>query len=114
MNETSNDKNVIYYQIVELDSLPDGERLFFEVDGEPIALINIHGEIFAIGDVCPHDDGPLGDGELEGYQIICPRHGARFDIRSGEALSLPAVENTKVYPVRIIDNQIEIGIPVGK
>ncbi len=114
MNDTSDDKNVIYYQVAELDSLPDGERLFFEVDGEPIALMNISGEIFAISDVCTHDDGPLGDGELEGCDIICPRHGARFNIRTGEALSLPAVENTKVYPVRIIDNQIEIGIPVEK
>jgi len=52
----------------------------------------------------------LGEGELEGYEIVCPRHGAKFDVRDGQALSLPAVEPTRYFPVRIVDNQIEIGI----
>ena len=57
-------------------------------------------------------ESPLGDGELDGFQIICPRHGARFDIRSGKALMLPAVVDTPWYPVRVVDGWLEIGLPV--
>ena len=76
-----------------------------------LVIFNVAGEIFAIGDVCSHDDGPLGEGEIEGYEVICPRHGARFDIRSGEATELPAVVDIPAYPVRITDGQIEVGVP---
>ncbi len=100
-----------YVQIVPAAELPPGERLFLEVAGNPIVLLNIAGKYFAIGDTCTHDDGPLGDGELDGYQIICPRHGARFDVRNGKALTLPAVADTPSYPVRLVENMIEIGIP---
>jgi 3-phenylpropionate/trans-cinnamate dioxygenase ferredoxin subunit len=95
----------------DVDELPNGERLFLEVDEQYIVLFNIADNYFAIGDVCSHDDGPLGDGELETYQVICPRHGARFDVRSGEALTPPAVEDIPAYPVRVRDGHIEIGIP---
>jgi len=106
-----NPANYTYVQIVRAEELPPGERLFLEVAGDPIVVFNIAGKYFAIGDTCTHDDGPLGDGELDGYQIICPRHGARFDIRSGKALTLPAVVDTPSYPVRVVDGMIEIGIP---
>ena len=82
-----------------------------EIDGLPIVVFRVGGELFAIADACSHDDGPLGDGDLEGNEIICPRHGARFDIRTGKALSLPAVVAIPVYPVRVVDQQIEIGLP---
>ena len=101
-----------FYAVVAVEELPNGERLFMEIDGLPIVVFNIAGKFFAIGDVCTHDDGPLGEGELEEYQIVCPRHGARFDVRNGKALSLPAVVDTPSYPVRVVDNQVEIGVPV--
>jgi 3-phenylpropionate/trans-cinnamate dioxygenase ferredoxin subunit len=75
-------------------------------------VFNLAGNYFAIGDVCTHDDGPLGDGELDGYEIICPRHGARFDVRNGRATGLPAVIDTPSYPVRVVEGKIEVGIPV--
>ena len=99
-----------FYEIASINDLPPGERLFVEIGEEPIVVFNIAGQFFAIGDVCTHDDGPLGDGELEGYQIICPRHGARFDIRDGSVLALPAVENAPYYPVRVTDGTIQIGV----
>jgi 3-phenylpropionate/trans-cinnamate dioxygenase ferredoxin subunit len=74
-------------------------------------IFNIGGTIFAIADVCSHDDGPVGEGELHGYEIICPRHGASFDLRTGKVLSLPAVLDIPAYPVRIVNGQIEIGLP---
>ncbi len=100
-----------FVQIVEDGGLQRGERILVEVDGLPIAIFNVDDKYYAIGDVCTHDDGPLGDGELDGYSIICPRHGARFDIRSGKALTLPAVQDTPWYPVRVEDGWIEVGLP---
>lgn len=91
--------------------IPGSKRMFVEIDGLPIAVFRVGGELFAIADMCSHDDGPLGDGDLEGFEIVCPRHGARFDIRTGKALALPAIVDIAAYPVRVTDGQIEIGIP---
>ncbi len=101
-----------YYPIASVDEIPNGERLFIEVNGEPIVVFNLAGKFFAIGDVCTHDDGPLGDGRVEGFEVTCPRHGAHFDVRTGKALTLPAVVDTPSYPVRVVDGQVEIGIPI--
>lgn len=100
-----------FIQVVEAGEIHPGERILVEVDELPIAIFNVGGKYYAIGDVCTHDDGPLGDGELEGFQIICPRHGARFDIRSGKALALPAVLDTPWYPARVTDGWVEVGLP---
>jgi 3-phenylpropionate/trans-cinnamate dioxygenase ferredoxin subunit len=102
-----------YVPVADTADLPNGERMFIEIDGEPIVIFNIAGQLFAIGDVCSHDDGPLGDGEIESdHEISCPRHGAHFDIRTGKALSLPAVEDIPAYPVRVTGTEIEIGLPL--
>jgi 3-phenylpropionate/trans-cinnamate dioxygenase ferredoxin subunit len=99
-----------YYPVCEVDAIPPGERLFIEVGKFPITIFNIDGEFYAIADVCTHDDGPLGDGEVDDHQIICPRHGARFDIRTGEVLTLPAVRGVKTYPTRVEDNILQLGL----
>ncbi len=101
-----------FIQIVEAADVRPGERILIEVDGLPIAVFNVDGKFYAIGDVCTHDDGPLGDGELDGYTIICPRHGAHFDIRTGKALTLPAVIDTPWYPVQVTDGWVEVGLPL--
>jgi len=101
-----------YYEICAIEELPSGERMFIEVGDEKIVLFNIIGNVYAIGDVCTHDGGPLGEGDLDGFEVICPRHGARFDIRNGKAVRLPAIEPTPSYPVRIVSGMIEIGFPV--
>jgi 3-phenylpropionate/trans-cinnamate dioxygenase ferredoxin subunit len=102
---------VSFLEIAPESELPNGERLFVEIEGLPIVIFNIAGQLFAIGDVCSHDNGPLGDGLLDGNLIVCPRHGAEFDIRTGKAVTLPAVVDIPAYPVRIVDGKIEIGIP---
>jgi len=107
-------QNCDFVTLASLDELPNGERMFFEIDEQPVVLFNIAGQLFAIADVCSHDDGPLGDGELDGFEIVCPRHGASFDVRSGKVLSLPAVIDIPAYPVRVVDGQIELGLPKGK
>jgi 3-phenylpropionate/trans-cinnamate dioxygenase ferredoxin subunit len=103
--------DIQYFEIIPEDELPDGERLFIEIGGKSIVLFKIAGKYFAIGDICSHDNGPVGDGEIEGDEVICPRHGARFKIHSGKASSLPALVDIPAYPVRITDGKVEIGIP---
>lgn len=93
------------------EDLKNGERIFVQVDDLPIVIFNIAGQLFAIGDVCSHDDGPVGEGDVEGYSIHCPRHGAIFDIRTGKVLMLPAVVDIPAYPVRVVAGRIEVGIP---
>jgi 3-phenylpropionate/trans-cinnamate dioxygenase ferredoxin subunit len=105
-------ESIEFVPIAKLDDLPVDERIFVEIDDLVIMVFNIAGSYFAIGDVCSHDDGPLGEGELDDFEVICPRHGARFDIRNGKAISLPAYVDIPAYPVRIVDNQIEVGIPI--
>lgn len=102
--------SIEYFQVAGVDDLENGERLYVEIGELELVIFNIAGEIFAIGDVCSHDGAPLGEGEVEDHDVICPRHGARFDIRSGKATGLPAVVDIPAYPVRIRDGQIEVGI----
>ena len=90
-----------YIEIAPVDQIPDGERLFIELGGKSIVLFNLAGKLFAIGDICSHDNGPVGDGEIEENEIICPRHGARFVIRTGKTTSLPALVDIPAYPVRV-------------
>ncbi|MGB8214871.1 MAG: non-heme iron oxygenase ferredoxin subunit [Anaerolineales bacterium] len=104
---------VDFLQIAPAGELPEGERIFIEAGGKSIVIFNLAGNLYAIGDVCSHDNGPVGDGEIEEHEIICPRHGARFDIRTGKATSLPAVVDIPSYPVRVLEGMIEIGIPRG-
>ena len=101
-----------FYEIISVDDLIPGERIFIDVDDMTIVLFNIAGDIYALEDRCSHDDGPLGEGDLEGFEISCPRHGARFDVRDGKALTLPAIEAVQYFPTRVVEGQIEIGFPV--
>lgn len=100
-----------YVAVASVDELPNGERIFLEIDGLPIVIFNLAGLYYAIGDVCSHDDGPVGEGEVQGMEIVCPRHGAHFDLRTGKALRMPAVKDIPSYAVRVRDGQIEIGLP---
>jgi 3-phenylpropionate/trans-cinnamate dioxygenase ferredoxin subunit len=100
-----------FVAVGSVEEIPQGGRLFIEIDGQPIVIIFIGGQYYAIADVCSHDDGPVGEGAIEGFEIICPRHGARFDIRTGKVLALPAFVDIPSYPVRIMNGQIEIGLP---
>ena len=97
--------------VIGKNELPEGERLFLEIDDQPVVIVNLKGELFAFSDMCTHDGETLGDGEIEGYEIICPRHGARFDLRTGEVTRLPASERIPVYPVRFSGDFIEFGFP---
>lgn len=100
-----------FFGIASIDELPNGERIFVEIGDSYLVVFNIAGHYYAIEDLCSHDDGPLGDGGLDAYEVACPRHGARFDVRTGKALTLPAVEDIPAYPVRVVGGKIQIGLP---
>ena len=90
-----------YVKVARAADIPAGEKRIFEVDGTLVVVINLDGQFYAIEDVCTHDGGPVGEGRLEGAQIICPRHGARFDVRTGDALTLPAFEPVATFEVKV-------------
>lgn len=110
-NYTQQTENIEFVDIAPASELPNGERLFVEVEGKSIVIFNIAGQFFAIGDICSHDDGPVGEGDVEAFNITCPRHGGEFDIRTGKAVQLPVVEDIPAYPVKVVDGMIQLGIP---
>ena len=98
-----------------IDVAPESElgagiRQIVETEIGPIAVFNLEGEFFAIADVCTHDGGELASGVCDGDQIICPRHGARFCIRDGRALTPPAFENIETFPVQISSGIVQVDI----
>lgn len=81
--------------------VPDPGKTLVEVDDRMVALFHVGGQFFALDDVCTHDGGPLAEGELCDHQIACPRHGAKFDIRDGRALTMPATKATVAHDVKV-------------
>jgi 3-phenylpropionate/trans-cinnamate dioxygenase ferredoxin subunit len=98
------------YRVCKISDVPDPGMEVFEISERFIVLFHVNGAFFALDDACTHDGGPLGEGVLDGYQIICPRHGARFDVRTGQALSMPAVHATPTYKVEIEGNDVFVRI----
>ena len=85
-----------------------GQWKSVDVDGAQIAVFNLDGEYYAIEDVCSHDGGQLTGGSIEGAEIVCPRHGARFCIRTGTALTAPAYEAIATFPVRVENGVVQV------
>ena len=91
--------------------VPAGTVQVYEVDGVSICLANLDGESFyAIDNLCTHDGGPLGEGTLSNGTVVCPRHGARFDLKTGAVRALPAVRPVKTYPVSIEGEEISVEV----
>jgi 3-phenylpropionate/trans-cinnamate dioxygenase ferredoxin subunit len=88
--------------------LPPGEWRAVDAEGARIVVFNLAGEYYALEDVCTHDGGQLTGGTVAGEEIVCPRHGARFSIKTGAALSAPAYEPTATFPVRVENGEIQV------
>lgn len=98
-------------RVANLDEIEPGTARVVEVDGRSIALCRIEdGGLYAIENRCTHDDGPLGEGELEGDRIECPRHGALFDVTNGRAVTLPAIGKVRCFPVSVDGGQVRIEV----
>lgn len=99
-----------FVKVATAADLPTGGKLLADVDGRAIAIFNVEGLYFAIDDVCTHDGGPLAEGDLVGCEIQCPRHGARFDVRTGKALCFPAFEPVPTHKVELRDGTIYVAL----
>jgi 3-phenylpropionate/trans-cinnamate dioxygenase ferredoxin subunit len=100
-----------FIPVAETGDVAPGRVMVVEVDSRRIALCNVDGEFFAIDDVCTHDGGSLDQGELYENVIECPRHGARFDVKTGKVLAFPAVKPVNTYAVRVEGSRIEVALP---
>ena len=97
-----------WIRVAQAAELAPGEQRVIDVDDAKIAIFNLDVQYYAIEDVCTHDGGQLTGGTVEGNQIICPRHGARFCIRAGAALSAPAYESSRTFLVRLENGQVQV------
>ena len=96
---------------IKKTEVSSGEAKSYQIGDVQIVVCNINGEYFAVNDVCSHDDGELVSGNsslIEQCQLECPRHGARFDVKTGKAMRMPAVAPIKTYKVNVIDDDLEI------
>jgi 3-phenylpropionate/trans-cinnamate dioxygenase ferredoxin subunit len=97
-----------WQDVLNESALAEGKSVVVNVDGTDVAIFKIEGQCYAISDVCSHDGGEIASGTVEGDEIICPRHGARFCIKTGEVKSPPAYENIDCFPVRIAQGRIQV------
>jgi 3-phenylpropionate/trans-cinnamate dioxygenase ferredoxin subunit len=92
------------------NAVPDGEARAFEVEDESVLVCRVAGRCYAVENVCTHDDAPLGGGGLEGHEVVCPRHGARFDVRTGKATRMPAIASVSTYAVHEENGEISVDV----
>ena len=98
---------------IKKSDIKPGEAKSYQLGDEKIVVCNVGGEYFAISDICSHDDGELVSNEsvlIDVCQLECPRHGARFDVKTGEAKKMPAVAPIKTYNVKVLDDKLEVEI----
>ena len=98
------------HHVADVSQIPPGAARRVVVDDTEVLLCNVEGKFFAIEDICTHDGGPLDQGTLEGACVVCPRHGATFDVRTGEALTLPAVMPVQTYGVDVDGDRIYVDV----
>jgi NAD(P)H-dependent nitrite reductase small subunit len=97
-----------YVPVARADEIPEGGVKVVRIEDQSIAVFRLGGEYYAIDDICTHDGGPLAEGIVEGDEIECPRHGARFNIKTGAVLTLPATAPVTTYSVRIENGEIQV------
>jgi 3-phenylpropionate/trans-cinnamate dioxygenase ferredoxin component len=96
--------------VAPVSDIPNGAIKAFKVNGKHVLIANLEGTFFATQDLCTHDNGPLGDGEVKGDEVECPRHGGRFNIKSGKATAMPAMFPIKIFPVKIENDQVLVAL----
>lgn len=99
-----------FINVAKVSDVKPGQLKTFVVEGHRVLIANWEGTYFATQDVCTHDGGPLGDGELVDGEVECPRHGGRFDLRTGAVTALPPMFPIKTYPVHVEGDDIQVAI----
>ena len=97
-----------WIDVIDETALANGENIIVDVDGTDVAVFKIDDAFYAIEDVCTHDGAEIASGKLDGDEIICPRHGARFCVKTGAVKSPPAYENIACFPVRIEHGKAQV------
>ncbi len=97
-----------WIDVIPESALAEGEHVVVEVDGVEVAVFRIEGQFYAVEDVCTHDGAEIASGRLEGCEIVCPRHGARFCLKTGKVLQGPAYEDLPCFPLRIENGVIQV------
>ncbi|OQW78767.1 MAG: ferredoxin [Proteobacteria bacterium ST_bin11] len=100
-----------WIDVVAETALANGEHVLVDVDGTDVAIFKIDDQLYAIEDVCTHDGAEIASGELDGDEIVCPRHGARFCVKTGAVKCAPAYEDVATFTVRIVDGRIQVADP---
>lgn len=98
-------------KVARVGDLSDPGKELVDADGQMLVLFLIGGKYYALDDVCTHDGGPLSDGALCDFAIACPRHGAKFDVRTGAALTMPARKPTRAYEVVVENDDVFVRLP---
>jgi len=102
-----------FIRVAKVSEVADPGKMLVDVDDRLVALFRVGGKFFALDDVCTHDGGPLAEGQLENHTIACPRHGAKFDIRTGQALTMPATQPTAAHEVKVVGDEVFIKLREG-
>ena len=97
-----------FVKVARAEAIAPGTSITVEMPEASLAIANVDGQFYAIENLCTHDDGPLAEGALDGHRIQCPRHDACFDVRTGKALTLPAILDVSCFPVRVQDGDVEV------
>ncbi|MFQ5607067.1 MAG: Rieske (2Fe-2S) protein [Candidatus Zixiibacteriota bacterium] len=101
-----------FTRICKLTDIPIGEARTYDTGEGSVALCNVDGVLYAINNLCTHDDGPLGAGSLAGFEIECPRHGARFDVRTGAATAMPAAVGVDIFETAVYEEDVYVKLDV--
>lgn len=100
-----------YVTVARLSEIPPGQTLKVTATRhDQLVLCNVAGTIYAVVDACTHDGGMLGFGELDGQHLVCPRHGAQFDVSTGEAVTPPATVPIRTFPVRVLGDEVQVSL----
>ena len=102
-----------WVEVAPAAEIPEGEARTYALGPGRVAIARVEGQLYAVQDLCSHDGAPLGAGPLDGFAIRCPRHGAKFDVRSGAVLQMPAVLPIQTFPVMEKDGKVQVALPEG-
>lgn len=99
-----------FVEVAKRSQIPEKGVIGVEVEGKTLALVNLGDQIYALDDSCPHEAGPLSEGDIDGTDLVCPWHASHFDVRTGRVTMDPAVEDVATYKVRIVGDAVEVEI----
>ena len=99
-----------YFPVAKISQVPEGEAVFLNVNGQAVLLCQVDGQFYAVSAICPHAGQKLYGGRLQGWEVVCPLHRARFDVRNGACTAAPAAESLRSFPVLLEAGKVSIGM----